>query len=237
MDNQNNFNINNEQNNSNNNNNNNNNNVTNQQTTNLPGVEVSNINTIPNGNQPQKEESWFKTLFAFIFLIGMIVMVVMLPKISEFIESKKPKNTNTQSNVIQSGTLVCTRKQTSDNSNTEHEIKMAFSGRKLVSAKYTTTIESYDTPEMIEKKKKCDEAKTISTNIKGLSMECRLNDTVFETIEKFELKNINTSELSSYTQNGGTYPEFKYGKDIYDIKTSMVKSGYDCEVTSEIAED
>ena len=48
MDNQNNFNINNEQNNS----NNNNNNVTNQQTTNLPGVEISNINTITNGNQP-----------------------------------------------------------------------------------------------------------------------------------------------------------------------------------------
>ena len=234
MDNQNNFNVNNEQENT---NAETTTNVINQQTTNLPGVEISNTNTISNENKPQKEGGWFKTLFAFIFLVGMIVMVIMLPEISEFIESRKPKNTNTQSNVIQSGTLICTRKKASDNSNTDFEIKMIFNDRKLESAKYTTTIESYDTPDMIERKKKCDEAKNVSTNIKGLTMECRLNDTVYETIEKFELKEINTSELSTYTQFGGTYPEFKYGKDIYDIKTSMVKTGYDCEVTSEIAED
>ena len=212
-------------------------NIPNQQTTNLPGVEISNTGTNPNQNQPQKEGGWFKTLFAFIFLVGMIVMVIMLPKISEYIESKRTKSTNTETNVVHSGTLICTRIKTSDNNNNDQEIKMSFSGKKLVSAKYTNTIESYDTPDMIERKKKCDEAKKVSEDIKGLTTECRLNDTVFVKIEKFELKDVDVNRLTSYTQYGGTYPEFKYGKDIYDIQITMKKEGYDCEISSEVAQN
>lgn len=227
----------NNQNNLNNNEQNNNTNIPNQQTTNLPGVEVSNTGMNTNSNQPKKEGGWFKTLFAFVFLIGMIVMVVMLPEISEYIESKKGKSTNNEGNTIQSGSLICSRIKTSDNSNSNQNIKMPFSEKKLVSAKYTTNIESYDTPDMIERKKKCDESKKVSENIKGLTTECRLNDTVFEKIEKFELKDIDVSALTQYTQYGGTYPEFKYGKDIYDVKISMEKEGYECEISSEVAQD
>ena len=123
MNNQNNVNINNDLNNV---------NVSNQQTTNLPGSQIVNNNTMVsvennsnvnnvNNNNNNKNDGWFKYILAFIFLISIIVFVLFLPNITEFIESKKTKTDNNQ-NLIENGILLCTKMTTVDNSDTNSEI-------------------------------------------------------------------------------------------------------------------
>lgn len=232
MDNQNNFNTNNNQNNVN----------INQQTTNLPTSNVVNNptngdNNISNINNKQENEGCFKSILAFIFLIGIILFVVFLPNITEFIDSKKTKQDNTKENNYTTGTLICTKKKVNNDDDIVYEMKMTFRNKKIINSKLTTEIQSYDTQAMIEKKKKCDEATNISKSIDGLETECRLNDTVLTMIEKYELSKIDTSKITPYTEASGTYPQFKYGKDIYDIKTTLVKEGYNCDISSTIKED
>ena len=216
-------------------------NISNQQTTNLPVTEVktspTGIKFNNNEDNNNQKDGCFKYLFAFIFLVGMIVLVLFLPQVSKLIESKTTKTSDTTQKEITSGTLLCTMDKVSDNIDYDYEIKMIFKNKKLISAKYTTVIESYDNPAMIEKKQNCDKASEISQNINGLDMECRLNDTVFTSIENFDLKNLNTNELSSYTQASGTKLEYKYGDNVYDIKTKLTKKGYDCDISSIIQEE
>ena len=215
------------------------NNISNQQTTVLPNTEVNTSVTMTsvdnnqnsNNNNQVPKDGCFKYLLAFIFLIGIIVFVIFLPDISNFIESRKNSGETTEQK-IQNGTLVCTMKKANDNNSYSYEMKMTFSNEKLGTTKFTTIIESYDNQALIEKKKNCDNASEIAKTINGLSLECRLNDTVFTTIENYDLKTLNTSELTTYTQASGTYPKFEYDKNIYDIKVSLTKEGYDCNITS-----
>lgn len=241
MDNQNNNNINNTS------NINTTNNSINQQTTTLPNTEVNTTVTmmdttnISNNNQNQnvnnnsntevKKDGCFKYLLAFIFLIGIILFVIFLPDITKFIESKKNSGEPTNQKV-QNGTMLCTMTKANDTTSYDYEMKMTFSNEKLGTTKFTTKIESYDNKITLEKKQKCDKASEIAKTIDGLDIECRLNDTVMTTIENYDLKVLNTNKLSSYTQEGGTYPEFEYEKNIYDIKISLTKEGYDCKISS-----
>jgi hypothetical protein len=90
---------------------------------------------------------------------------------------------------------------------------------------------------MLDRKTKCDNASNIANSIAGLTKECRLNDTVYVTIETYKLKSLNTNELNSYIEAGGTNPEYKYGQNIYDIEKDLIKKEYDCEVLSTIQEE
>ena len=216
----------------------------NQQTTTLPTSNVNNnVAVAPatdanqNKSNEMKKDGCFKYLVAFIFLIGIILFVLFLPNITEFIESKKGNSTDTSDQKVQNGTLICTMTKANDNTSYDYEMKMTFNSEKLGSTKFTTTIESYDTKALTDKKQSCDKASEIAKTIEGLNMECRLNDTVLTTIENYELKTLNTSSLTPYTEASGTYPEFEYEKNIYDIKLSLEKEGYDCKVSSSVTKE
>ena len=234
--------------------NNNQNNVNiNQQTTNLPTSNIVNNTTniqenttnnvvnntanVQNENNKQENGGCFKSFLAFVFLIGMILFVVFLPNITEFIESKKTKTDNTKENTVTTGTLICNKKNVKNDDDISYEMKMTFRDKKIINSKLTTEVQSYDTQALVEKKTKCDAVSNIAKSIDGLETECRLNDTVYTVIEQYELSKIDTSKITSYTEAGGTYPQFSYGKDIYDIKTTLVKEGYDCDISSTIRED
>lgn len=216
-----------------------NNNLINQQTTNLPTSEATNnatITQVTNNNQSNtndvQKDGCFKYLLAFIFLIGIILFVIFLPNITEFIESKKESSSDTSQQTVKNGTMICTKVKAGDNTSYDYEMKMTFNDEKLGTTKLTTTIESYDSKAMTEKKQNCDKASEVAKTINGLTLECRLNDTVLTTIENYDLKTLNTSELTSYTESGGTYPEFEYEKNINDVKISLTKEGYDCKISS-----
>lgn len=248
MDNQNNLNVNNDQSSV---------NVSNQQTTNIPQSNLVNVNevtpnqntnTTNNNNNSNNNDNGgtFKTLFAFVFLIGMIVMVLFLPKISEYFESKQSDSgnnnngnsgSNGEKNTISKGTLLCNKIKTDKNDDYTYEIKIVFDNKKIKTAKYTTKIESYDNPAMIERKTKCDNASNIAASLTGVTKECRLNDTVYVTIENYKFKELNTNELTSYVEAGGTNPEYKYGQDVYEVQKDLIKKEYDCEVLSTIPEE
>lgn len=244
MDNQNNLNVNNNQNSV---------NTSNQQTTSMPQSNLVNVNevtpnqntnTANNNNNSNNNDGGgaFKTLFAFVFLIGMIVMVLFLPKISEYFESKQSDSGNNngnngEKNTISKGTLLCNKIKTDKNDDYTYEIKIVFDNKKIETAKYTTKIESYDNPAMIERKTKCDNASNIAASLTGVTKECRLNDTVYVTIENYKFKELNTNELTSYVEAGGTNPEYKYGQDVYEVQKDLIKKEYDCEVLSTIPEE
>lgn len=219
-------------------------NNSNVQTTNLPQSQVVN-NTINNVSQPStnsnntnnQKDGCFKYLLAFIFLIGMILLVIFLPQISEYLESRK-KGGNTQTeNTIQNGTLVCTKQSKSDTTDISHEMKLTFSNKKITYIKLNVETQSSDTKSLEEKKTKCDTASKIAEKINGLQSSCSLVDTVLTVIENYDLKQIDVNNLTEYTAAGGTYPEFKFGKDIYDIQTTLVKEGYNCSVKTSVNQD
>lgn len=215
-------------------------NVTEQQTTSLP---VTEVRTSPTGIEfnDQKnnvnQDGCFKSVLAFVFLIAVIVFVIFLPDISEYIESKrKPAAQRQIENRKVNGTLVCAKNSSTKDIDTDYEIKMIFKNQKLISSRFTTIVESYDTPVMLDKKTKCDEAVKIAETTNGLDMQCNLEDTVLTVVEEYELKNIKRDDLKSYINASGTDPKYDYGENIYNIKQALEKEKYNCEVSDIVQE-
>ncbi len=221
-------------------------NISNVQTTNLPQSQVindtinnvnqSNNNTTNTNNNIQKD-GCFKYLIAFIFLIGMILFVIFLPQISDYLESRKTGDNTQTDNSVQNGTLVCTKQSKSDTTDISHEMKLTFSNKKLTYIKISVETQSSDSKSLEEKKAKCDSASKIAEKINGLQSNCTLVDTVLTVVENYDLKQLDVNNLTEYTTQGGTYPEFKLGKNIYDIQTKLVKEGYNCSVKTNVNQD
>lgn len=205
-------------------------------TTNLPQPQVvKEINETPTNNNQNNnnKDGVFKYIFAFIFLIGIVAFVIFLPQISEYVRTKKnTKTTTTKSNVVENGTLICEAKRSTDETDIYYEFSFVFNNRKLQTSKFTTKIESVNTTYLQDKKYACDEMAQISNNISGIKTNCNLTNGILKIVENYTHKDLDNSNLSSYTEAGGTYPEFKYQKDIYDIESSLKKQGYDCNITS-----
>ena len=210
----------------------------NGQTTGLPQSQVVN-NTINNNQQQDnnnQKDGCFKYLLAFIFLIGMILVVFFLPQISEYLESKK-KGSNNTSNAIQNGTLVCNKKSTSDIIDVNTEMKINFTNQKIIDTTIITETQSSDNNDITNKKSKCDNASKIAESIDGLEMSCTLASTVLTVFEKYNLKQIDLTGLTKYTEASGTYPEFKYGENVYDAEKVLRKKGYECSVKQDFKEN
>lgn len=201
---------------------------------------VASTNTNQNNNEPPKQEppkkgGNFKYILAFIFLIGIIAFVFFLPEISTYVQSKKTNTSTTTTNTqIENGTLTCSLEKTTDETDTYYEIDYVFTNKKLVTSNLITTIESTNTEYLNTKKLEYDTASSISNNISGISMECSLSAGILTISENYTHKDIDTNKLTAYVEAGGTYPEFKYQKNIYDIQTTMIKKGYDCSVTAAV---
>lgn len=201
---------------------------------------VSSINTNQNNNEtPSNQESPkkvgnFKYILAFIFLIGILAFVFFLPEISTYVQSKKTSTSNTTNTQIENGTLTCSLDKTTDETDTYYEIDYVFTNKKLITSNLITTIESTNTEYLNTKKLEYDTASSIANNISGISMDCSLSAGILTISENYTHKDIDTNKLTSYVEAGGTYPEFKYQKNIYDIQTTMIKKGYDCSITASV---
>ena len=67
--------------------------------------------------------------------------------------------------------------------------------------------------------------------IGGIILQCLgKNIKTIDSIISYTNQMIDNNNLTKFTEAGGIYPEHKYKQNIYDIQSSMVKNGYDCEI-------
>ena len=90
------------------------------------------------------------------------------------------------------------------------------------------TVNSEDKVVVNEKNAGCQVLKEIP--IEGVEVECTLSGSVSNTKYNYNYQMIDNNNLTKFTEAGGIYPEHKYKQNIYDIQSSMVKNGYDCEI-------
>ena len=139
---------------------------------------------------------------------------------------------DTETPVISNGTLVCTKTSTSDETDVNYTLEFSFESQKLILSTYTITHESLNTEYISKKEAECNIMAEKSKNVTGIETTCSNKHGILEIIEEYTNKDIDRNNLTAYTEAGGTYPEFEYEENIYDIQTKLVKQGYDCSVSS-----
>ena len=189
-----------------------------------------------NNQTPPKKGGNFKYILVFIFLIAILAFVFFLPEISMYVESKKQNtgSTGTSTKEIENGILTCSFEKDSDETNTYYEIDFKFTNKKLITSNLVTTIESINETYLATKKAACDMASATSFDVTGVNTSCSLSLDILTISESYTHKDIDKSAMSKYVEASGTAPEFNYQKNIYDIKTKMEKSGYDCSISSQV---
>lgn len=184
-------------------------------------------------NEPQKKEGTFKYILAFIFIIAFTGFVIFIPEISKFVKSKiGENNSNNTEKLIEKGTLICEKDKSSDETDVKYTLKYIFDNKKLLTSSYETTYESLNAELLNQKNEECKLIMETSKNIRGIETSCNDKNGILKINEEYTNQDIDSSHLTAYTEAGGTYPEFKYGQNIYDIQTTLVKQGYDCNVSS-----
>lgn len=202
---------------------------TKEQTNNTNSTQV----TPTNNTEPEKKGGCFKRFFAFIFLIGLIGLVIFLPDVTKFIKTKtRERNTPADANVVKNGTLTCKMEKETDETSVAYELNYSFEDKTLVTSNYEIKYESLNTNFLEEKNLECENIKTISEGISGITTTCTYKNGILKLNEEYINKDLEDVNLTAYTEAGGTYPEFKYGDDVYDIQNTLIKEGYDCEVKS-----
>lgn len=184
--------------------------------------------------EPAKKEGCFKYVLAFIFLFLFAGFVIFIPDVTKFVKQKtsgKGKTTS-ETKVVEDGTLTCTRVKSSDETDINYKLTYSFKDKGLITSKYEITYESLNTDYLKNKKLECDEIEKASKETNGIDTSCSYKNGILIMTENYTNQDIDKSKLTAYTEIGGTYPEFNYGHNVYDIKTSLEKQGYDCEVKS-----
>lgn len=187
---------------------------------------------LPENNEPPKKEGVFKYVILFIFLILFTGFVLFIPEISKIVKSKLKKTENITENVVEKGTLTCSKDKSSDETDTVYELKFIFDNKKLLTSKYVTTYESLDSEFLAKKGEECTFISQTSKQIAGIDTNCNDKNGILKITEEYTNQDIDKKNLTPYTEAGGTYPEFEYGENVYDIQTKLVKEGYDCKVSS-----
>ena len=184
--------------------------------------------------EPEKKEGCFKYALAFIFLFLFAGFVIFIPDVTKFVKQKtsgKGKTTS-ETKVVEDGTLTCTRVKSSDETDINYKLTYSFKDKGLITSKYEITYESLNTDYLNNKKLECDEIEKASKETNGIDTNCSYKNGILIMTENYTNQDIDKSKLTAYTEIGGTYPEFNYGHNVYDIKTNLEKQGYDCEVKS-----
>lgn len=190
--------------------------------------------TQPQNNKPEKKEGIFKYILAFIFLIAFTGFVIFIPEISKFVKSKMNQNNGekTTENLIERGTLICQKDKSTDETDFKYLLKYTFDNKKLLTSNYETTIETLDAEFLKQKTEECSFIMEASKEIKGIETTCNNKNGILKINEEYTNQDIDRTNLTAYTEAGGTYPEFEYEQNVYEIQTTLVKQGYDCKVSS-----
>lgn len=182
---------------------------------------------------PQEKMSTFKFIIAIIFFISFTGFVIFIPEISKFVKSKMGNQEKpVESNLVSNGTLLCEKKTTSDETDITYTLDFTFEDKKLILSSYTITYESLDTEYISKKEAECKLVAEKSKDVNGIETTCKNKQGILVINEDYTNKDIDKSNITAYTEAGGTYPEFEYGENVYDIQTKLVKQGYDCSISS-----
>ncbi len=168
-----------------------------------------------------------KVFLLLIFFILVLAFVVFLPDISSIIKTGK---ISSGSNEIVNGTLSCSMTKSLDNTETTYEMNFSFTNKKLQVSTFNIITESEDKKIINEKYLECKNIEEISEKTSGIDVSCSSSSSISTMRENYTYNIIDTNNLTKFTEAGGTYPEHEFEQDIYDIKNSMIKNGYDCEM-------
>lgn len=168
-----------------------------------------------------------KTVLLILFFIFLLAFVMFLPNISEYL--KTGKIINTTDNQINSGTLICTTTKNNDETSTSYEMDFKFTSKELITSNFNITTESEQKEVINSKYSECKNIEDSAKELNGIDVSCTSSDNINTMIQSYNYRLINTNGLTKFTEAGGTYPEYKYKENIYDIKAKMIKAGYDCK--------
>ena len=134
---------------------------------------------------------------------------------------------------ITDGKLLCNYKKSSEYLDYEYEYTFVFSKNRLETYDKSVTVKgdaSLDKDTLDKMKSNCNEMKTESNKIAGITVSCNSDTNKSKTTEKIEPKDFETGSITSaYTEAGGEYPEYNYEQDMDDIEKNMKAAGFTCE--------
>lgn len=181
-------------------------------------------------NQPDDNNGGKKSGVLLILLfIFFIAFVLLLPNISDMLKNGRGYVDNSE---IENGVLTCDMEKENDTTTTIYEYTLNFTKKKLTTSTYNITVESEDKKVINQKAEECLLISDIAKGINGIDVTCTSSDNIATMIDGYNHKIIDTGKLTQFTEAGGIYPEFKYNDNIYNIKSSLIKAGYDCKMKS-----
>ena len=168
-----------------------------------------------------------KVAFLVIFFILVLVFVIFLPDISSIVKTGKfiPS-----SNEITNGILSCSMIKESDNTEITYDIDFSFTNKKLQTSTLKITTSSEDKNIINEKYSECKNIEDVSEKVSGIDVSCSSSSSISTMREDYTYNIIDNNNLTPFTEAGGTYPEHEFEQNIDDIKSSMIREGYDCKV-------
>ena len=168
-----------------------------------------------------------KTILLILFFILLFAFIIFLPNISEYL--KNGKNSSSIDTQINNGILTCTTENKTDTTTVSYQMDFKFTNKELLTSTFNITTESEDKNTISGKVNECNILGEIVKDINGIDVSCTNSDNITTTIQSYNYRLINTNGLTKFTEAGGTYPEYKYKENIYDIKAKIIKAGYDCK--------
>ena len=189
---------------------------------------------VKKANENYKPNSKFTNVFVFIFLTFMIAFTFFLPEIREFVMKAQSGELEKKEEVkITDGRLLCTYNKSSEYLDYEYEYSFVFSKNRLETYDKSVTVKgdaSLDKDTLDKMKSNCNEMKTESNKIAGITVSCSSDTNKSKTTEKIEPKDFETGSITpAYTEAGGEYPEYSFEQDIDDIEKNMKAAGFTCE--------
>lgn len=198
--------------------------------TNDGGVPPEKVDLGTNSNSEPPKKGNGRIILLILFFILLFIFIFFLPNISEYLSNGGGMKQEQQLN---SGVLTCTRSKTTDETDISYEVDFRFTNKKLTTSTMNITTESESKKVISEKKSECQNLSTIAEGIEGISITCSSSDTIHTMLESYDYQLIDNNGLTKFTEAGGTYPEYQYQDDIYDIQTKMIKAKYDCEIKAQ----
>lgn len=195
-----------------------------------PGVEVNNDEKSKKVEVEYKDPKKGNTIMLIIFFIFLILFVVFLPELQTLIALRMQGETQTE--VITTGTLVCTYETNTLNLDRNIKREFVFTDNKLQSAKFVTIIRgdaSLDEEALDGYNEQCVQIHNNVDGMNGVSVTCDYQDGKLTETEKFDYSIYSSEQvLPAYTEAGGSMLEFQFEEDIDQIMTNMRQGGFTC---------
>lgn len=176
--------------------------------------------------------SGFKRLLCFFLLALFIAMVIFLPQITEFINTKINERNATE---ITTGHLLCSLDKTTTNLDVGIEADFHFINNEVVKLTYTTTYTGdaiTDKEELQRHYETCTTLKNIAISYDGISTTCSLKNGIGIEKQIFDYEKLDAKRANAaYAEAGGIYPDYKKGDQIKNVESKMTSSGYSCKKT------